>query len=178
MLGQPGTLSELISIPAAVWVSRAGRVTPAEIAASALAIERRFGNSVLLPKESGRYALICNRLADIARELADEGAATRVWAGDSATTALWAALSFDLVTRLRNSPHQKECGLALFRAISTFVPPGEAAAVAACLDLLVREEAPLWPDGAKVIPLLTARADIYRQAAVDAAGVVESLIFR
>jgi len=178
MLGQPGTLSEVISIPGVVWVSRPGRVAPAEIAASALAIERRFGKGVLLPKESGRYALICSRLADIARELADEGAATRVWAGDSAMTARWAALSFDLIARLRSSPHQEGCGLPLFRAISTFVPPGEAAAVAACLDLLVREEAPLWPDGATVIPLLTGRADLCRKAAADSAGLVDALVFR
>ncbi|HEX8210833.1 MAG TPA: hypothetical protein VF584_11705 [Longimicrobium sp.] len=178
MPGQLGTLSELISIPGAAWATRSGRVAPAEIAASALAIERRVGNRVPLPKESGRYALTCDRLTDIARELADEGVATRVWAADCATTARWAALSFDLAARLRNSPRLEQCGVALFRAISTFVPPGDAAAVAACLDLLVREEASNWPDHAEVIPLLTGRADVYRQAAADAAGLVEALIFR
>jgi hypothetical protein len=56
-------------------------------------------------------------------------------------------------------------------------PHRDAAAVAACLDLLVREEAATWPDAAEMIP---PPDDVggYRQAAVDAAGVVESLIFR
>lgn len=178
MRGQPGTRSELISIPAVAWAGRAGRAAPAEVAAGALAIERRLWNRVPLPKESSRYALICDRLADIARELADEGAATRVSTSDSATTARWAALSFDLVARLGTSPRRELCAHPLFRAISTFVPPGDAGAVADCLSLLVREEAAAWLDGDAVVPLLTKRADLCRQAAVDRAGLVEVLVFR
>jgi hypothetical protein len=179
MLGQPGTRSELISIPQDAWASRANSVAPAEVAASALAIERRQWNRVGLPNELSRYAAICDRLADIARELADEGTATRVWAADRATTARWAALSFTLVDRLRSSTRMSKYDPPLLlRAFSTFIPPDRAGAVAACLDLLLQEEASQWPDGADVLPLLEARANVCRNAAAHDHGLIEVLVFR
>ena len=177
MPGKLGTRSEFIAISGSEWVARDRGVAPAEIAAIALAIERRRFNRVLLPNEASRYAVVCDRLAEIALELLDDGIASRIWTADIATTSLWATLSYGLVDRLRHSQLSDPAWNYLPRVRSTFIPPADMAGVARCLDLLARVESSGWQDRSLVAPIFEARRDACSKAAIDGSGLVEVVKF-
>src|SRR5687768_16107356 len=119
------TRSELIAIPEGTWSADHGNGAAAEVAVMAMAIERRRAKRVPLPRESERYALVCARLSEMARELAEAGIGTRVWTAESAAVCRWATLADQLPQRARPIPTQFQIGLV--RARSTFVPPAQVA---------------------------------------------------
>jgi hypothetical protein len=172
MPGKIGTRSEFIEIPGSEWAARDCGVAPAEIAAIALAIERRRFKRVLLPNEASRYAVVCDRLAEIALELLDQGIASRIWTADSTATSLWAMLSYSLIDRLRLRQRDPSWDY-LPRLLSTFFPPADTAGVAGCLEQLAQVEAIGWEDRSMMIPILEARRDVCANAAADGTGLIE-----
>jgi hypothetical protein len=177
MHGKLDTRSELIGIPGPQWAIRGHGVTPAEIAAIALGIERRRIKRVLLPNEANRYAVACIRLSEIALELLEESVATRMWSFDSATTSNWATLSFNLLNRLRLAGQPDPSWEFLPRLQSTFIPPDFTAGVARFLEHLVQVESVGWQDRLIVLPILEARRDAFTKAATDGSGLIEVVRF-
>jgi hypothetical protein len=170
--------SRLVAISAELWHRRGSGVSPGEVAAIALAIERRRLKNVMLQREAQRYALLCERIAELAQELLDDHLARALYAENTDETRLWVMLSHDLVARIQRSGiggSGDQIWPGIYRLRSTFIPPSDTSAVASCLDLLIRDHVTSWNDHDVVLPALRARANVVREAAARGEGLVDQL---
>lgn len=163
------TRTSLIAIPRQVWKGEALE----DIAGVALAIERRMKNRVLLPKEGGRYPLVCERLSDLARSLAQTGDANVVWDADGEETALWIGFTRELYLWAKEVPGDPRLLRGVWRLRSTFVPPDQLGDVIFSLDKLIEKHLSSWSGGERLQLLLKRRGDACRCA--EGSGTVECL---